>query len=116
MIAMARDYHIFSAAWAHRLCEHDDDKILIFERMGLIFAFNFHPVRSYTDYAFPAPPGSYRVELDSDDPRFGGHNRVDRTMRHLTLTADHPDHPPHRLSLYLPCRTALVLAPEKSHT
>jgi 1,4-alpha-glucan branching enzyme len=96
---------------------HDDDKILIFERAGLIFAFNFHPVRSYTDYAFPAPQREVTGwNLDSDDPRFGGHNRVDRTMRHFTLTADHPDHPPHRLSLYLPNRTALVLAPEKSHT
>jgi 1,4-alpha-glucan branching enzyme len=112
MIEMARGYRIFSAAWANKLCEHNDDKILIFERAGLILAFNFHPVRSFSDYAFPAPPGSYRVVLDSDDPRFGGYNRVDRTIRHLTLTAVRSDQPAHRLSLYLPNRTALVLAPE----
>ncbi len=112
MIALVRERRVYSAAWANRLCANNGDKVLIFERAGLIFAFNFHPVNSFTDYAFPAPPGSYRVILDSDDSCFGGHGRIDLAVRHFTLIGEHPDHPPHRLSLYLPCRTALVLAPE----
>lgn len=114
MIAMARELRLFSVAWANRLCSHTEDKVLIFERAGLILAFNFHPVHSYSDYAFPVPRGSYRVILDSDDSVFGGHDRIDRTIRHFSLSAEHPDHPPHRLSLYLPCRTAIVLAPTAS--
>jgi hypothetical protein len=31
-------------------CKHQDDKTIIFERAGLIFAFNFHTNKSYTDY------------------------------------------------------------------
>ena len=31
-------------------CKHQDDKTIIFERAGLIFAFNLHTNKSYTDY------------------------------------------------------------------
>jgi 1,4-alpha-glucan branching enzyme len=111
MIALVQRRGIFEDSWARQLWEHNDDKVLIFQRAGLIFAFNFHPARSYSDYSFGAPPGEYRIALDSDDPQFGGHDRIDRTVRHFTLTADLPDQPSYRLSLYLPCRTALVLEP-----
>ena len=30
--------------------KHEDDKVIVFERAGLIFAFNFHSTKSYTDY------------------------------------------------------------------
>jgi 1,4-alpha-glucan branching enzyme len=104
MIAVATTYDLLSSP-PHHLWEHNDDKILIFERAGLIFAFNFHPTHSYTDYQFAAAPGTYVLRLDSDAPQFGGHNRIDRGLAHQTLPAPH-----HRLSLYLPNRTALVLA------
>jgi 1,4-alpha-glucan branching enzyme len=109
MLALAEQYNIFSHAWAHLLWEHNEDKILIFRRAGLIFAFNFNPTRSFTDYEFPADPGRYRIVLDSDDGRYGGHSRVDPDCFHITLSATDSHHPPHRLSLYLPNRTALVL-------
>ncbi len=35
---------------AYVSCKHEDDKTIIFERAGLIFAFNFHTSKSYTDY------------------------------------------------------------------
>jgi 1,4-alpha-glucan branching enzyme len=110
MIALARKHKVLGSPWAYHLWEHNDDKILIFERAGLIWAFNFHPDRSFADYQFQAPPGRYRIVLDSDAPAYGGHGRVDPGQIHVTLppaTADQP----HRLSLYLPSRTALVLAP-----
>lgn len=112
MIALARKYDVLSKGLRH-LWEHNDDKILIFERAGLIWAFNFHPGQSFADYQFAAPPGEYRIILDSDAPRFGGHNRIDPALPHLTLPATAEYHPPYRLSLYLPNRTALVLAPIK---
>ena len=31
-------------------CKHQDDKTIVFERAGLVFAFNFHANKSYTDY------------------------------------------------------------------
>jgi len=113
MLAMARERQLLWDPATRLLWEHNDDKILIFQRAGLIFTFNFHQTRSFSDYVFPADPGQYRIILNSDDPRFGGHNRVDAQCPHLTLPASDPEHPPHRLSLYLPNRTALVLAKQQ---
>ena len=79
-------------------------------RGELLFVFNFSPVRSFTDYGFLVPVGSYDVVLDSDNKAFGGNGLNDDTMTHLTnhdpLYAD-----AHKawLKLYLPARTALVL-------
>jgi len=30
--------------------KHEDDKVIVFERAGLVFVFNFNPTKSYTDY------------------------------------------------------------------
>ncbi|MBR9980117.1 MAG: alpha amylase C-terminal domain-containing protein [Desulfatitalea sp.] len=111
MIALAGQWRVLEASPARQLWEHNDDKLLIFERAGLIWAFNFHPTQSFTDYPFPAAPGRYRIVLDSDAGVFGGHRRVDPDLVHVTLAATSDHQPAHRLSLYLPNRTALVLAP-----
>jgi 1,4-alpha-glucan branching enzyme len=110
MISLAGRTNLLASPGPQQLWEHNDDKVLIFQRGGLIFAFNFHPARSFSDYQFPAPAGRYHIVLDSDHPGFGGHGRVDNDQTYTTLTPSHPDHPPHRLSLYLPNRTALVLS------
>lgn len=111
MIALTKARHLLDTPERRHLWEHNDDKILIFERAGLILAFNFHPTRSFSDYEFSAPPGEYCIVLNSDAPQYGGHGRIDDKVHHFSLPATHADHPPHRLSLYLPNRTALVLAP-----
>ena len=30
--------------------KHEDDKVIVFERAGLLFVFNFNPLKSFTDY------------------------------------------------------------------
>jgi 1,4-alpha-glucan branching enzyme len=30
--------------------KHEGDKVIAFERAGLVFVFNFHPTKSFTDY------------------------------------------------------------------
>ena len=110
MLALAAEHDLLAAPSPQLLWEHNDDKVLIFRRAGLMLAFNFHPQNSYSDYRFDAPEGHYHIILNSDDPCFGGHDRVDNRQSHATLPADKPHHPGHRLSLYLPNRTALVLA------
>jgi 1,4-alpha-glucan branching enzyme len=89
---------------------HDGDNILAFMRAGWVFAFNFHPVRSFPHYGLPAPPGSYRLTLDTDALQFGGHGRLTPDQRHDTLE-DGTSAWGARLVLYLPSRTALVLQP-----
>jgi 1,4-alpha-glucan branching enzyme len=109
MIALAKRFHLLETPDSRQLCEHNDDKIIIFERAGLVFAFNFHPVQSYSDYRFAAPPGKYKMILDSDAFQYGGHGRLTPRQKHLTVSGRINAHPCHILSLYLPNRTAVVL-------
>jgi 1,4-alpha-glucan branching enzyme len=110
MIALVHEFGIFNSAWPQLLHEHTGDKILAMERQGLIFAFNFHPDRSFTDYKINAPAGKYRLVLDSDDVKFGGHGRLVSEQIHFTST-ENGTGKRERLSLYLPNRTGFVLQP-----
>lgn len=110
MIRLIRQFPVLDDPWPYLLYEHNDDKVIAFSRAGLVFVFNFHPTRSYTDYAIHAPAGQYTMILNSDDAAFGGYNRLTPDQTHLTLPM--PDtKTAHRLFLYLPTRTALVLKP-----
>lgn len=44
------DYGWLEANPAYVSRKHEGDKIIAFERAGLVFVFNFHPDRSFTDY------------------------------------------------------------------
>jgi 1,4-alpha-glucan branching enzyme len=88
---------------------HEEDKILAFERKGLIFVFNFHPLNSFFDYRFDAPAGEYKMLFNTDEPRFGGKGRLAEGQVHFTLFDPSLYGQRNLLSLYLPNRTALVL-------
>jgi 1,4-alpha-glucan branching enzyme len=89
--------------------EHSDDKVIIFSRNSILFAFNFHPTRSYSDYSFEIQKGKYEMILDSDAGQFGGQGRLKPGQIHETFTMDDGNRRRSVLSLYLPTRTALVL-------
>ena len=116
MIALARAHRLFDSSNPQLLHEDSTNKVIIFKRADLIFIFNFNPHSSFTDYRFEAPPGKYRMILDSDAPEYGGHGR-------LTPQADplhywwHSKTKTTQLSLYLPAHSAFVLCPivERSH-
>ena len=100
-----------TALFDHRpriLFVHNERQLLIFERAGYVFAFNFSPLYSYNDLGFGAPRGSYRVVLDSDGEIFGGFSRNDVSKPHITFWKDGVEN----LSLYLPSRCAIVLKKE----
>jgi 1,4-alpha-glucan branching enzyme len=90
---------------------HDDgDQVLCFMRGDLVFVFNFSPTRSYTDYGFLVPTGSYEVVLNTDSKDFGGNGFADDSMTHYTnfdplYVQDHKEW----LKLYIPARSAVVL-------
>ena len=114
MLTLAAQYRFMRAAWAHKIYEHDEHKVLAFERGGLVFVFNFDPVRSRPDYRLPATAGKYRLILNTDDPVFGGHGRLVTGEVHFTLAGDVPEEAQSNpaLQLYLPSRTAVVLFKE----
>ncbi|MFP4226033.1 MAG: alpha amylase C-terminal domain-containing protein, partial [Desulfobacterales bacterium] len=111
MIWMAKENGLLDTPAAERLHEHNENKILAFKRNGLLFAFNYHPASSYTDYQIDCPPGSFRMILDTDDAQFGGHNRLAPGQVHHAFTPENGPAERQVLSLYLPARTAIVLQP-----
>jgi 1,4-alpha-glucan branching enzyme len=107
MIHLLKGEKLLASLPARQLNMDDQNKVIIFERNNLLFAFNFHGSHSIADYRFHAPlPGSYKMILSSDDQDLGGFGRVDRSIAYHTVENDN-------LSIYLPSRTAVVL--KKKH-
>ena len=80
-------------------------QLLIFERRGYLFVFSFNPTTSYTDYQFDVPAGKYITVLNTDNPAFGGDNRIDERVEHFTQYTGKEN----LLSLYIPARIGMVL-------
>jgi 1,4-alpha-glucan branching enzyme len=114
MISLSKDHRLLESAEIRLVYEHSDNKIIIFERAGLLIIFNFHPECSYSDYRFEAPQGKYHMIFNSDAPEYGGHNRLHPDQHHFTLLDTSMDRSRRLLSLYLPTRTALILEPASS--
>lgn len=92
------------------LWHNDLDQVLVFRRGDLIFAFNWNPTKSYTDYGILAPEGEYMELLDSDEVRFGGNGRINPSIAHFTIPDDlYKDQNKGWLKLYLPARCAIML-------
>lgn len=89
---------------------NDGDQVLAFMRGDLLFVFNFSPSRSFTDYGFLVPTGSYDVLLNTDAKEFGGNGFADDSMPHITnydqlYAAQNKEW----LKLYIPSRSAVIL-------
>ena len=80
-------------------------QLLVFERSGYLFVFSFNPTTSYTDYQFDVPAGKYITILNTDNPTFGGDNRIDERVEHFTQYTGKEN----LLSLYIPARIGFVL-------
>ena len=107
MLALANRFRLLEHPDIQLLYEHDRDNIIIFQRAGLVFMFNFHPTESFPDYRFSVMPGTYRNIFHSDAGIYGGHRRLHRGQHHTSLPD--PDSHTHQLSVYLPSRTGQVL-------
>jgi 1,4-alpha-glucan branching enzyme len=113
MLQVARERQLLVKGPATLLNLDHGNQVIVFERAGLVFVFNFNPTKSFFGYGIPVPKtGRYSLALHSDRGAFGGFERLDEAVVYDTLggggTAEAP-----RLSLYVPNRTALVLAAGK---
>ena len=103
MIKSLGENHVMSALPARQLNMDDANHVMVFERNNVIFVFNFHPHRSIFGYRFKAhKKGKYIAILNTDEGRFGGHNRIDMKSEYFTDKEG-------MLSVYITSRTALVL-------
>lgn len=110
MIHLIRSVPDFQSTQLVKIWDKDDDNILAYMRDDLLFVFNFHPQKSYSDYGILVPQGKYQIILDTDDKAFGGFGLNDDSIHHFTQYD--PLYAPGNkgwLKLYLPARTAFVM-------
>lgn len=88
--------------------KNEADKVIVFERAGLLWIFNFNPVKSFADYRVGVEQsGTYRVVLDTDSKDVGGFSRVDESTRFFT-TPFAWNGRKNFVQVYIPTRTAIV--------
>ena len=110
MISLIASTYNFQALPVTKLWEKDDDQILAYGRGDLVFVFNFHPFKSFSDYGILTAPGEYEPVLSTDNPDFGGYGNIDEHINHLTQHDElYSPHGVEWLKLYLPARSAQVL-------
>ena len=80
------------------------NQILAFRRGEMLCVFNFHPNQSLQDFPIYCESGKYKILLHSDRPEYGGFGHVDDTLDYFSRKGV--------LQLYLPARTAIILARE----
>ena len=108
MILLAREEMLLETPEVNWVYDHKGNEVLAYTRGKYLFVFNFNPTRSFVDYGIPSEAATYKIVLNTDEDRFGGHNRIDNQMTYNTLPSDKANNQ-HYLLLYLPARTALVL-------
>ncbi len=88
---------------------NEGDKIIAFERNGLLFCLNFHPNKSFPDYPIDVSPGTYRLVLNTDAPEFGGHGSIQGEQTFETFGFNDGEHDRHQINIYIPSRAGFVL-------
>lgn len=111
MLSIDAEFNILEDPFIELISVHEDFKLLHFRRGPLVFIFNWHPTRSVSDYRIGMPdPHDYQVLVNTDDGKFGGHERVPPGQVYPLQNV--PEHYRRQsIQLYLPARTAQVLKP-----
>ena len=110
MLEVIKSQKNFQNTPVTEIWHNDGDQVLCYMRGDLVFVFNFSPTRSYTDYGFLVPTGSYEVVLNTDAKEFGGNGFADDTVTHLTnYDPMYVEDRKEWLKLYIPARSAVVL-------
>ncbi len=108
MLKFARKYRVLSKRGAVNLWMDQEKKILAFSKGDLIYAFNFHPTLSPTDFFLPTHTlgaGEYRTVFSTDDAAFGGEGRMNEDYAY---EAKFQPGRGEGFEVYLPSRTAMV--------
>lgn len=88
--------------------KNEADKVIVFERAGLLWIFNFHPSQSFADYRVGVEQGgTYQIILDTDDKAFGGLGRNVSGTRFFTTPFEWNGRK-NFIQVYIPTRTAIV--------
>ncbi len=107
MLAMAKENQILSSE-PLSLWIDEEGQVLVYERGGVLFIFNFSPARSHDGYFVCAPEehARYKAFLSTDDETFGGWERV---SREVSYTARRAGDGRIGFQMYLPARTGVCM-------
>jgi 1,4-alpha-glucan branching enzyme len=104
-------HHILTDKFIEQVMIHEDNKLLVYRRGPLVFAFNFHPTNSYTALRIPVPdPKDYKIILNTDERQFAGHGLVLPNTTYPKQDVPMLERK-QSVQVYLPSRTAQVLQP-----
>ncbi|KAF8969438.1 glycoside hydrolase family 13 protein [Flammula alnicola] len=107
---LAAQYGWLESQPAYVSLKNETDKVIVYERAGLLFVFNFHPTQSFTDYRVGVEEaGEYKIVLSSDDGRFGGFDNIKLDSKFFTTPLGWNGRK-NFLQVYIPTRTCIVLA------
>jgi 1,4-alpha-glucan branching enzyme len=105
-------YKWLDSPQAYISLKHEADKLIVFERGNLLWIFNFHPTKSFSDYRVGTNWGSaHYIVLNTDRKEFGGQERINESIKHFPQKLEWNGRP-YFIQVYIPCRTAIVLAHE----
>ena len=108
MTWLVNTHRLHCSGAAESLWIDDERKLILFERGGLLFAFNLHPTWSQESVFVNCRvtgPGGYKVVLSTDEAAFGGQGNVSKDYVYPAEETDFG----FGIRLYLPCRTGVVL-------
>ncbi|ABN65252.2 alpha-1,4-glucan branching enzyme [Scheffersomyces stipitis CBS 6054] len=115
MLSLDSKYGVLDKPQAYVSLKHEGDKVLVFERNGLLFVFNFHHSQSFPDYKIGVETaGTYQIVLNSDEAQYGGHDRIQevdangKPVQYFTNN-DPWNNRSNSMMVYIPSRTAIVL-------
>ncbi|OUM60870.1 glycoside hydrolase family 13 protein [Piromyces sp. E2] len=112
MQTLEDEYKWLDSPQAYISLKHEADKLIVFERGNLLWIFNFHPTKSFSDYRVGTNWGSaHYVVLNTDKKEFGGQERINESIKHFPQKLEWNGRP-YFIQVYIPCRTAIVLAHE----
>ena len=110
MITLTKRCRLFTQSMGDLRLLNGPEKLIVFARKGLLFAFNFHPTRCASGVLVPVRSrAQYTLELSTDDEKYGGQGHV-APASCLTREIDGQAY----AELSLPARTAAVWKERKS--
>ena len=105
VVNLVKSKDIFKQHMPDCMLLKDPEKVIVFYRHGLLFAFNFNTSQSLTNVLVPVHQKTdYEMKLCSEDAVYGGHGLVE----HMTYPVKEFDGK-YYVELYLPARTAMIL-------
>ncbi len=109
MVANGTEGKIYSKSPNYMLGDVDK-QVLVFERNGKVYAFNFSPFNAYDGFIRVPTRGDYKPVLSTDRSDFGGWDRIDMNMTYKATK----DGSNYGFKMFLPARTAVCLEKVKT--